>query len=232
MAVRGKWVPDDPGISESDSSKARDVRPPSWPWAPLEYSPVRMAAVSFYYSDPNSNIPVRDITGKNGPKPDPNIETETFGLFSICHKSMRASVVRKRMEYLFFCTNRHEGRVLSGYYRIGWYYKLPDVKDDFVLAAREARFVTPGFPVKDLPPLLRNLYPIHKPVRVYPYIKDTETIERLLLLLRNAPDARPRYISEIHRLEKSNVEQYGWAYRKDRPNAFRWTDAPKRMKIR
>jgi hypothetical protein len=212
-------------------TRSRDVRPPNPPWIRLEAGndPERAAALSFYYSDSRSKIPVREVSHKNEPKGDPNIETKTFGLFSHCDKRMRATMVRERINLHFFCTSRADNaRVLTGYYHIGWYYKIPRVTDPFVLAAKEARFVRPGFPLQDLPPYLRGKL---LRFRIFRYL-DKETADLLLLLIKDAPDATSEYVSEIHRLERLSLKKDGYLYRGLYPNGFSWDIAPRVMKLK
>lgn len=83
------------------SNAKHDVRPPNPPWIPLEPGDGSISALSFYYSDPNSDIPVREVTRADDNKADPNLETMTFGLFSTCERGMRAGIVRHGIEFLF-----------------------------------------------------------------------------------------------------------------------------------
>lgn len=216
--------------SSLESTPHRDVRPPNSPWASLEPGDGSRAALSFYYSDPLSDIPVREVSHKNDPKADPNLETLTFGLFSTCDKRMRATIVKEGVELQFLCTNRGGVRVLTGYYHIGWYYKVPATTDDYMLAARTARFVAPGFPLSELTPYLRGDQ-LDKWFRTFRYI-DGETADRLLLLLKDTPDATPQYISEIHRLEQLTLKRDGYIYQGKYPNGFSWDAALRPMKLR
>jgi len=220
-------------VKKSEVPFLQDVRPPNPPWTPLELGSSNKAALSFYYSDPISKTPVREISHKNDPKADPNLETLTFGLFSTCDRGMRATIVRQGIELLFFCTNRSGGRVLTGYYRIGWYYKVPPISgrpfDDYMLAAKEGRFVAPGFPLRDLTGYLRGTQ-LDNPFRTFRYI-DGETAVRLLLLLDDTPDMTPRYISEIRRLEKLTLERDGHVYQK-KYRGFSWDVAQRPMRLK
>jgi hypothetical protein len=51
--------------------------------------------LSFYYSEPLARYPIRHITRPADNKSDPNIETATYGLFSICERQMRGKLVRE-----------------------------------------------------------------------------------------------------------------------------------------
>ena len=208
--------------------RTQDVRPPNPPWLAQEPGDGSKAALSFYYSDPLSDIPVREISHKNNPKADPNLETSTFGLFSTCCGRMRATVVNEGIELHFFCTNRGGVRVLTGYYRIGWYYKVPTTNDDYMLAAKEARFVAPGFPLHELTPYLHGVR-LDKRFRPFRYI-DGETAHRLLLLLKDTPDVTSQYISEIRRLERLTLERDGYIYQKKHHNGFSWDVASRLMR--
>jgi hypothetical protein len=210
----------------------RSLRPPNPPWTPLE-SEAGKAALSFYYSDPLSKTPIRDISHKNDPKADPNLETMTFGLFSTCDRGMRVTIVRERIQLHFFCTARRgphgNTRVLTGYYRYGWYFKAPLAKkttgttlEDYMLAAEQARFVSPGFPLSDLTGYLWG-FRLDKPFRTFRYIKE-ETATLLLHLLNNTPDATKEYLSEVCRVEQLVKERDKMLYRK-RPTGFSWNAA-------
>jgi len=220
--------------NESAAVPHRDVRPPNPPWIPLVPKVGSKAALSFYYSDRLSNIPIRDVSHKNDPKADPNLETMTFGLFSNCDRAMRATIVKQGIELHFFCTNRGGVRVLAGYYSVGWHYKAPSTKrgsrgsllDDYMLTAKEMRFVAPGFPLRDLTGYLYGVN-LDKSFRPFKYI-DAETANRLLLLLKDTPDATAEYISEIHRIEQLVQQRDGCIYRK-KWNGFSWDVAPKAM---
>ncbi len=208
----------------------RNIQPPHPPWIPLEAGrSERGAALSFYYSDPRSKIPVREVSHKNNPKGDPNIETSTFGLFSTCDKSMRSTIVREGIDLHFFCTSRAEHlRVLTGYYRYGWYYRVPDTEDDYMLAAKTKRFANPGFPLRDLVPYLRGA---QLGFRTFRYL-DKVTASLLLDLLRDTPNYSSRYISEIRKLEKLSLEKDGYLYGGRYPNGFSWNTAARVMKLK
>lgn len=207
----------------------RDICPPNPPWNVLKPGDSNKAALSFYYSDPRSSIPVREVSHKNDPKGDPNLETSTFGLFSTCCRHMRAAVVKKGVKLLFFCTNRSKGRVLAGYYEIGWYYKVPNTEEDFMLAAKKAKFVSPGFPLHELTPYLRGVQ-LDRRFRTFRYI-DGVTAKLLLLLLKDTPDATSQYLFEIKRLEKLSLEDDGYLYQGKYPDGFSWDVALRPMQL-
>jgi hypothetical protein len=187
-------------------------------------------------------IPVRQVGRKLDNKSDPNVETGTYGLFSTCERGMRARVVRDGMSSIFFCTNRKNGRVLTGYYKVGWYHRGPPIVgyagkdkpplDDYQLAASEMRFVNPPFELKNLRGYLNGVR-LDNRFRTFCYI-DGETARRLVDLLDDTPDATKDYLKEIKRLEKLNLEssQKGYVYENwKRAEGFSWADAPKYMGV-
>ena len=165
---------------------------------------------------------------------DRKFETMTYGLFSTCERGMRAGLVKRGMEYVFFCTNRRGGRVLTGYYRIGWIHKGKKIVgygkgDDYMLAASEVRFVSPGFPLRELTGYLNGTR-LDKRFRTFMYI-DSETTQELLALLNQTPDATREYLSEIARLEQANIDEFGFAYKNwKRLRGFDWEAARSYLK--
>jgi hypothetical protein len=222
--------------------KATSVKPPNPPWIPLVLAVDAPAVLSFYYSDPQSHIPVREVTRPDDNKADPNLETMSYGLFSTCERGMRAGVVKRGIELLFFCTGRASGvRVLTGFYRLGWHHRSPTIKgystgrlhlEHYALAAKEVKFVSPGFPLGH--PVLRRYLKGHRldrSFRTFMYI-DRKTAQRLLLLLQQSPDSTTQYISEIRRLELLNLKQSGFRYPvRNMKRSFSWNIAPKYMGI-
>jgi hypothetical protein len=216
----------------------QDIRPPNLPWIPLPIKPKNRAALSFYYSDRLSKTPIRDVSHRDDPKPDPNLETMTFGLFSRCDKAMRATIVKEGVALHFFCTGRRSQqghiRVLTGYYRYGWYFRiLPsgkksqnNARDDYMLAAKQIKFVNPGFPLTDLTEYLHGVQ-LDRRFRTFRYI-DEKTATRLLHLLHNTPDATEQYISEIKRVEQLVMDRDKLLY-KNRVSGYSWDVAAEAM---
>jgi hypothetical protein len=213
-------------------------KPPNKPWIPLN-GVDDTAAIAYYISDSMTKVPIRDVTNRNDPKADPNVETKTFGLFSYCHKQMRKSMVDNDVNLLFFCTRRlkeeidevgkktRKGlRVLTGYYRIGWFYEVDE--GDYMLVGKEGKFVYPGFPLEDLTEYLRgdNLDSGFEQWKIL----RNKTPELLLKLFNQTPDSTKLYLQEIKQLEKYALDEYGFMYRK-RKKGFSWEDAPKVMKL-
>jgi hypothetical protein len=122
-------------------------------WTSLAADDQAGAYLSVYYSSPLARWPVRDITKVRDNKSDPNLETLSYGMFSTCEPRMRTSIVNRSIGEIFFLTNfRGEGRVLTGYYKLGWHRPGPltGATKDFVLAARSACFIDP-IPIGDVP---------------------------------------------------------------------------------
>lgn len=219
--------------------KTPDIRPPKPPW--VRFNPRESAggALSFYYSDPNSSIPVREVTRADDNKADPNLETKTYGLFTTCERGMRAGIVKRGIEYVFFCTRRGSLRRLTGYYRIGWFCRGPAIQgyarvgrvpDDYALAASEIHFVNPGFPLQDLTRILRGVW-VETRFRTFRYF-DSETTRRLRELIQRTPNATREYLAEVKRLENANLQKYGYMYRNwRRREGFSWKVAPLYLEV-
>jgi len=143
----------------------------------------------------------------------------TYGLFSTCEEDMRRSLVQRGIAHIFFCTTRTRGksrvRVLTGYYHVNWYHKGPELrhhagKADYWLAADEVRFVNPGFPLSEL---TGYLYGVRLDIRFRRFLHlDPATVEKLLALAKDTPDAIQEYLHEVQRLEGENLQKHGFTY--------------------
>lgn len=215
-------------MTEPQFTRLPDVRPPNKPWQPLRQRQATYATITFHFGDSMSKvIPIRDVSCKGDPKPDPNYETQTYGLFSGCCKDERKSIVEKGVNLQFFCTGRETNiRVLTGYYRPAWFCKLGN--DDYAIAAKYAHFVSPGFALKDLVSYL-NGFRIDKFFRRWKYLPEI-VANRLVLLIDNFPNAISQYVSEIKRLESYSLQNYGILYH-ERTTSFNWDEAAKLFEI-
>jgi hypothetical protein len=100
-------------------------------------------------------------------------------------------------------------------------------KGDYAIAARSARFVSPGFVLSDLVEFL-NGYRIDSFFRCWKYIPEGVAC-RLLHLLNRVPDETSQYISEVKALEEYSLKKYGTLYH-DRVMGFSWDEATKYLK--
>lgn len=216
-----------------------DARPPNQPWRILAAATPPGGFLSFYYSDPASPLPVRAITRFVGKrfdnKSDPNVETLTYGLFSTCEVSMRASVVSLRAPYLVFVTTVGTKRCLTGYFRIGWWAPGPVMpaygssrrrSSDVMLAAAEARFVHPGIPLEEAAATLSDPS-LAGWFRTYKRLSPGQ-VEAVVGLLRSRPDVTPALVDEVYRLERLNERFSGFKYPGwRREKSFDWEEAKK-----
>ena len=200
------------------------TQPPSHPWLPL---PDKGAGyLSVYFSEPLARWPVREITRPGDNKSDPNIETGTYGLFSTCEPGMRNRIVQDGAATIFFLTTHkpRAGRVLAGYYHVGWYTEGSQgaVNRDFALAADAVRFIQP-VPVSELPTPLAAVCSVRfrtmKPI-------DGETTKRLRSMCDELPDKTPEYLHEVDRIERFAKARSGFAYPSwGREGGFAWANA-------
>ncbi len=221
---------------ESDDTNSVDYIPPNPPWVEINGDPGNGGFLSFYYSDPYSDVPVRRISSETDSKSDPNIETKTYGLFSTCEPMMRSSIVNEKLKYLLFCTRREKTRVLTGYYELKWYTVGPTIKgyamknghakNDYILAAARARFVDPGFVLSELTGYLEGT-DLSTRFRTFHRLSPKVTI-KLISLLDHTEDMTAKYLTEIKRLENENLKSVGYTYPNwKKTSSFSWNDAGK-----
>ncbi len=192
-------------------------------WIKHEVAEDAKSSLSFYYSEDLSPLPVRAVTKPGDNKADPNLETGTYGLFTTCGRRARSAIVSHERPYLFFCTRRSGERVLTGYYRIGWYAKHRKIKRDFALAAGDVHFVKKPIPLAEVNQRLgTNFSEAFRQVRLV----KPEDAECLRDMLCKQPDATEKYIAEIRRLERFNASRSGYRYvAHKRGHPFTWSDA-------
>lgn len=201
-------------------------RPPAAPWRPIPSRPEARSYLSVYLSDDLSRLPVRAVTLLGNNKSDPNFETGTYGLFSTCERGMRSGAVRRGAETIFFLTNHRErGRVITGYFDLGWFTEgslWPHIRD-YALAARKWRFVDP-IVIKELSEALQG--EVSRPFRLNKLI-DHATASELRALINSRADRTPEYVAEVERLERWN-SYYSGGYRYvnwQRRQGFTWASA-------
>ncbi|WP_176387276.1 rubredoxin-like domain-containing protein [Leucobacter sp. 7(1)] len=194
------------------------------PWR--ELADTGRGYLSVYFSDPLARWPVREITRPGDNKSDPNIETGTYGLFSTCEPSMRNRIVHDGAATVFFLTTRrrHQGRVVSGYYHVGWYTEGTQgaVNRDYALGAETMRFIDPIL-VSDLPEPLSMIcgaqFRTMKPI-------DPAATSALRKLCDERPDRTTEYLNEVARVESFARARSGYAYPSwGRESGFTWQDA-------
>jgi len=201
------------------------MAPPKPPWRDLTVSGEPEGYASVYLSDDLARWPVRHITRSGDNKSDPNIETGSYGLCSTCEPTMRTSIVKRGIPYVFFLTNfGGRGRKLTGYYEVGWYAEgpTPGRTEDYALAARYSRFIAP-VALEDLPTdaavALSTGFRLCKRLSV-------DVAATLRRFIRARPDRTDDYLGEIDRLERFSLHHTGYRYpswRRVRP--WSWSEA-------
>lgn len=191
-------------------------------WHPLEDS--GRGYLSVYYSEGMARFPVREITRPGDNKSDPNIETGTYGLFSTCEPTMRNRIVNDGAATVFFITTHRRGRVLTGYYHVGWFTEGTQgaINRDFALAARRLRFIAP-VPVAELPhpagELASAQFRTMKPLQ-------PDVVALLRGFCDSQSDETSSYLEEVKRIERFAQAQTGLAYPSwGRQEGFTWSDA-------
>jgi hypothetical protein len=194
------------------------------PWVPLPDT--GRGYLSVFYSDPLARWPVREATRRADNKSDPNIETLTYGLFSTCEPAMRNRIVADGAAMIFFLTTRRrgEGRVVAGYYHVGWYTQgaRGAANRDYALAADVARFIDP-IPVVDLPEPIRSVcaarFRTCKPL-------SASEVAALRQIVDGRVDRTEKYIEELQRIERYSKSRTGFSYPSwGRSEPFSWADA-------
>jgi len=199
-------------------------RPLGAPWRTL--LDTGRGYLSVYFSEEMARWPVREITRRGDNKSDPNIETASYGLFSTCEPAMRNRIVQDGAATIFFVTTHKpgRGRVLSGYYHVGWYTEGTQgaINRDFALAASSMRFVDP-IPLGSLPrPLAAFCSVPFRQVRP----TDVDMTKALRDICDSVGDQTIKYLSEVKRIERFARAQTGFAYPSwGREEGFNWGDA-------
>lgn len=174
-----------------------------------------------YLSSDVARVPVRDVIRVGDNKSDPNLETQTYGLFSTCEPTMRKSIASRGMTEIFFVTSVATlGRALVGRYELGWFVEVN--QDDFAYAAKLVRFVDP-IPVSQITGKAGTV--MQKQLRNY-RIVEPQVAEALRTLVDGRPDRTSNYAFEIDRLERMSLSRTGFRYPSwDGADAFSWATA-------
>jgi hypothetical protein len=198
------------------------AQPPNLPWIPISFVEPVAGYASVYLSDNAAKYPIRGVTLPYNNKSDPNLETQTFGLFSTCERQMRAGIVMRGARYIFFLTRCGAQRAVTGYYRLAWYATAAGSRNnDFALAADHIRFIYPIMPVLDLPTPIKEQMVAR--FRIFRRIDPIAT-RTLVDLIEDADDRTADYLAEIDRLERLNRSRTGYrCWRRRQP--FTWDDA-------
>jgi hypothetical protein len=211
--------------AEETTTEGATARRPGDPWKTL--ADQGRGYLSVYFSEPLARWPIREITRPGDNKSDPNIETGTYGLFSTCEPGMRNRIVHDGAATIFFLTTRKrgEGRVLSGYYNIGWFTEGTQgaINRDYALAASSMRFIDP-IATNDLPGPLAAI--CSTPFRTMRPIEPATT-SALRTLCDYQPDRTHNYLDEVNRIERFARARSGYAYPSwGREDGFTWDNAP------
>ncbi len=185
------------------------AKPPNPPWKQLDIRENSGGYISYFYNDDMSRLPVRAITKIGDNKADPNLETQTYGLFSYCNKKMRKSIVKNGCKYIYFITNRNSLRVLTGVYNIKWYAPIPTNEDDFCLTADSMWFVQNPIPLTSVDKACGTN--VSRWFRTYLHVNANEC-KKLNRLLKYRPNDTNLYFAEIDRLERFNLKFGGYRY--------------------
>ncbi|NKS74587.1 hypothetical protein GS531_22505 [Rhodococcus hoagii] len=139
---------------------------------------------------------------------------------------MRNRIVHDGAATIFFLTTRkkHEGRVLAGYYKVGWFTEGTQgaINNDYALAAADVRFIDPILAI-ELPEPLGSI--CSAPFRTMKPIDAGITLA--LTEICDAESDRTRnYLDEVARIERFSLARSGYSYPSwGRKTGFSWADA-------
>jgi len=151
--------------------------------------------LDWYYSDPRSSLPIRDVTKRKGRnKKEPNYEGRTFNEHVRCNVPLLNGAIKRMHGYIFFFTEFKGEYLITGYYKISGITKkkIKDSKGErHAIKANQVRF----YSAKDSYPL-QNYYP--KPVENPRWIKPKHLTEsktnEILEHFKNKISKRKEYI--------------------------------------
>lgn len=179
--------------------------PPAAPWQEIVDSDSGGYA-SFYYSEDLSPLPIRWITKPRDNKSDPNLETQTYGLFSVCGQKMRSAIVRSGCPHVFFITRRDRKRRLAGYYHMKWFAEVPSACRDFRLAADFIMFLQQPIAVADVDLACGTHLSDRFRMTLKLTRKECGALRRLLI---GQPDGTADLLREIDRVERLAASRSG-----------------------
>jgi hypothetical protein len=196
----------------------------------------------FYYSSRESGIPVRDVrcNWHQGHKPEPNIETMTYGKYACCNCAARNTAkkdFKNGRKYIFFLTNydpldpqlNPQGRQIVGYYKLKKARKKECCDMRFETCwwwqGEEIKFCYPGLmltrdsglrkPQRFIIDWKSNSMSTWGPGRGF-WKLEKDHVEILLkwfnARLRSQVISRKLWSDEVAKLERANISQYGFAY--------------------
>ena len=186
------------------------LAPPNPPWHELAAVTAGGGYLAYVYNDDLGPLAVRAVTRVGDNKADPNYETKTYGLFTICGRQARAGIVRRGWQHLFFTTRRDDIRVLTGMYHVRWYAVLDPKGHDYCLAADKLHFVAEPLPLAKVDKVCGTR--LNRQFRTCLLIPSNEDCRRLVELLASQPNAVDEYTREVSRLERYNLRHTGYRY--------------------
>ena len=197
-------------------------------WLPIVSAREKVGRLAFYYSNQESELPIRAVNKRWDNKADPNIETGTWGLFSTCMPATRKGIVEHGDWYLFFFTNWKGERRVTGYYELGTYLQTGiRVRDrrgvlgfpDYAIRAKKVHFVRDGLVMRGKNSKASKIAPRllgGGELSGYGPRESTRTGVELSLLIKFELDKRADftrdYVKQIRSLEEESLASTGFRY--------------------
>ena len=151
--------------------------------------------LDWYYSDPRSSLPIRDVTKRKGKnKKEPNYEKGTFNEHASCNVPLLNGAIKLMHGYIFFFTEFKGKYLITGYYKISGITKkkIIDSKGErYAIKADQVGF----YSAKDSYPLQKLFSkPVRNPRWVKPkHLTESQTKE-ILDHFKNKINKRKEYI--------------------------------------
>jgi len=195
-------------------------------WQQIEKNGEQTGHLAYYYSNQETELPVRDVTKRYDNKSDPNIETKSYGMFSTCMPPARKNIIDRGDSYIFFFTRRNNQRILTGYYELDKFVPTgitptrggkPSKFKDIALLAKRTHFVKDGIPFTgDTWSIIKLEHIQENEIKGFgprDFVKiDAKMTKKLKKLLDKQKDITDKYVEEIHNLENLNKENSGKSY--------------------